>query len=125
MDTQPSISKFNLSMGDRYTFYLYDGRMIRGTFDEYIFWGGPNKGIKISDYVETLPNTKQFEREDGTRHLGLVDITKVTKFNGTDIAESIEFSGGRKYRKSRKYKKLRQTKKSKKVKTRRLKYKRM
>ena len=120
MITEPSINKFHLRNGERYTFYLNNGHIIRGTFDHYVFWDQvPNNGIQISNYFTSLGNQDPFVNQTGLLNLGLDDINIVSYYNigpESDVNTIINsYYGGIKYKKnSKKYYKKNYKKNSKK-----------
>jgi hypothetical protein len=100
------VDKSSLRIGERYTFYLTNGYIRRGTFDGYLSWGGvPDAGIRISNYsTKQLGARKRFVDEHGTVTLPLNTVTEVTQIDigrlNSDVSRIINgFVGGRKSRK--------------------------
>ena len=123
MNTEPSFNKRRLQNGERYTFYLTNGRTIRGTYDHYLDWDRVrNKGYQLSNFSISPGYGQPFgETQYGRMSSGLDMVNKVTQYNigpGTEDVNKVinSFYGGRKSRKSRKSRKV-------KTKTRQLKYK--
>ncbi len=130
MDIERSIDKHNLRVGERYTLYLTDGRIRRGTFARYLSWNRvPNAGVQFSSYATREDSTQPFINQQGLYTLPLEFIDRVTQHNvgpNDDVSRIINsYLGGRKSRKSKKSKKSKKSNKSRKVKPRRLKYKKV
>jgi hypothetical protein len=119
---EETVDPNNLHIGTRYTFYLHDGQVIRGTLESYRNWEGvPNGGVRLIDYSVRYRPNEPFQNNSGSISLWLDLVRKIKVYTiGSDsIPEDVKrlinsYAGGRQFRKSKKVKKSRKSKQTKK-----------